>query len=210
MVTGNVTGAASISERPARAMSFLPAGDFVVADLEYTTWPGAMVRGWSDPGEFREIVQIGAVRVAHGDSLCETDALSFLVRPTLNPVLSDYFMALTGITSDDVAEHGTTLESALQDFVAFTDGLPVLTHGGDDRVIVAECARKSLTNPMDETTWQDIRPPFEAYTGRKMMSSDLPAHFGLPDQGRSHDALADSRALLRVLAHLQEAGKLAS
>ena len=33
------------------------------------------------------------------------------------------------------------------------------------------------------------------------MSSELPAHFGLAETGRTHDALADARAL--VLAHLQ-------
>jgi len=65
----------------------LPAGDFVIADLEYTSWEGALERGWDRPGEFREIVQIGAVKVQRSDSLRESDSFMVLVAPTLNPVL---------------------------------------------------------------------------------------------------------------------------
>jgi hypothetical protein len=147
-------------------MKVLPHGDFVVADLEYTAWEGALARGWSAPGDFREIVQIGAVRVARA---------------------------------------GVSLPEALNSFAAFADGLPILTHGGDDRLVVGECAEKSLANPLAACDWRDIRPAIETITGQAMMSSDLPARFGLPDQGRAHDALADSRALVRVLAHLEEA-----
>jgi len=37
-------------------MMNLPAGDFIVADLEYPSWEGAHARNWGGPGEFREIV----------------------------------------------------------------------------------------------------------------------------------------------------------
>jgi DNA polymerase III epsilon subunit-like protein len=40
-------------------------------------------------------------------------------------------------------------------------------------------------------------------TGRDLMSSELPAHLGLPQKGQTHDALADARALLAVLAHFE-------
>lgn len=202
MVTGSATAGASISDRTAPRMSVLPDGDFVVADLEYTAWEGSLANGWSAPGEFREIVQIGAVRVSHADGLHEADALSVLVRPTLNPRLSDYFTDLTGITNDDVAREGVSLAAALKTFADFARGLPILTHGGDDRVVIVECAGKSLNNPLADCDWQDIRPVIGKVTGQTMMSADLPAHFGLPDLGGAHNALADSRALVQVLAHL--------
>lgn len=183
-------------------MNVLPEGDFVVADLEYTAWEGSLANGWSAPGEFREIVQIGAVRVSRADGLREADAFSVLVRPTLNPVLSDYFTGLTGITNDDVAREGLDLTAALKAFAAFVGDLPILTHGGDDRVVVAECAEKSLANPLVDGDWRDIRPAIETLTGRTIMSADLPKHFGLPDMGGAHNALADSRALVQVLAHI--------
>lgn len=187
-------------------MKVLPDGDFVVADLEYTAWEGSLANGWSAPGEFREIVQIGAVRVARADGLREADAFAVLVRPTLNPSLSDYFTRLTGITNDDLARGGVSLPEALDSFAAFAGDLPILTHGGDDRVVVAECAEKSLANPLADGDWRDIRPVIESLTGAHLMSSDLPKHFGLPDQGHAHDALADSRALVLVLSYLEETG----
>jgi inhibitor of KinA sporulation pathway (predicted exonuclease) len=116
----------------------LPKDDFVIADLEYTSWEGALARGWDRPGKFREIVQIGAVRVSRAVGLQETDALSLLVRPTLNPELSDYFTNLTGITNADIARAGVPLDEALNRFAAFVGELPILTHGRDDLVVAEE------------------------------------------------------------------------
>lgn len=181
----------------------LPAGDFVIADLEYTSWAGALERGWNRPGEFREIVQIGAVRVQRSDSLRESGSFMVLVAPTLNPVLSEYFTDLTGITNPDIARAGVPVAKALERFVGFVDGLPILTHGPDNLVIVEECEKKRLANPLADHDWRDINPMIQAVTGQRLTSSELPEHFGLSLQGRTHDALADARALLQVLAHLQ-------
>ena len=79
------------------------SGMIIIADLEYTSWEGALESGWSAPGQFREIVQIGAVRVDAGDGFVEMAHFSMLVRPTINPELSDYFVTLTGITNDAMA-----------------------------------------------------------------------------------------------------------
>ena len=182
-------------------MMNLPAGDFIVADLEYTSWEGAHARNWGGPGEFREIVQIGAVRVSRDGGLKETAAFMALVQPTLNPVLSDYLIDLTGITNADIARAGVPIREGLDGFAEFVGALPILTHGRDDVAIVEECAGKNLDNPLADCTWHDINPPIRAIRERQLMSSELPAHFGLAETGRAHDALADARAL--VLAHLQ-------
>jgi len=180
----------------------LPDGDFVVADLEYTAWEGSLANRWSAPGELREVVQIGAVRVSRINGFREANAMSVLVRPTLNPILSDYFTGLTGITNADLDRESVSLTTALDLLAAFVQGLPILIHGGDNRVIDAECAEKSLDNPLADGDWRDIRPVVESVTGQTLMSADLPAHFGLPVLGGAHNALADSRALVQVLAHL--------
>ncbi len=195
-----------MSGAPASLSDVLPDGDFVIADLEYTSWEGAQARDWSGPGEFREIVQIGAVKVS-GPDMREVAAFAALVQPTLNPLLSDYFVELTGITNDDIAREGVSIEDALRTFHAFTGGLPVLTHGRDDTVVSGECEKKNLTDPFAGHDWRDISPAIRAVTGRVLMSSELPGHFGLEMPGRAHDALADARALRRVLAHLRAAGK---
>ena len=43
----------------------------------------------------------GAVRLSP-PALAERGSLECLVRPTVNPVLSDYFVSLTGITNEDL------------------------------------------------------------------------------------------------------------
>ena len=181
----------------------LPEGDFVIADLEYTSLEGALERGWDRPGEFREIVQIGAVKVHRSDGLRESDSLMVLVAPTLNPVLSDYFTDLTGITNPEIARAGVPVAEALERFFGFVAGLPILTHGPDNLVIAEECEKKSLTNPLADHDWRDINPMIHAVTGQQLTSSELPEHFGLSLQGQAHDALADARALLQVLVYMQ-------
>ena len=84
-----------------QSLSALLDRGVVIFDLEYTAWEGSLGRDWSLEDEHREIVQIGAVRL-EADTLDELDALECLVRPVMNPVLSDYFAALTGITNADL------------------------------------------------------------------------------------------------------------
>ena len=179
------------------------SGVIIIADLEYTSWEGALESGWSAPGQFREIVQIGAVRVDVGDGFAELAHFSVLVRPTINPELSDYFTALTGITNDAVARDGVSLENALVAFADFAGGDVILTHGRDDLVVGEDCALKDLGNPFADADWRDINPPLRAITDKRLMSSDLPAFFGLGRAENAHDALADARVLARGLAHLQ-------
>src|SRR6185436_5230646 len=111
-------------------------GMFVVYDLEFTSWPGAQDRGWTGPGEFREIVQIGALRIdpASMDVVGEFDAL---VRPVRNPELSEFFMDLTGITREELAARGQDFAAALDGFAKFCDGDYAISYG-NDMVIIGE------------------------------------------------------------------------
>ncbi|MEP4378249.1 MAG: exonuclease domain-containing protein [Alphaproteobacteria bacterium] len=179
------------------------SGMVVIADLEYTSWEGAQESGWAAPGQFREIVQIGAVRVDAGDHFSECADFSMLVRPTINPELSNYFTALTGITNESVARDGVGLAEALTAFAGFVRGDIVLSHGRDELVIGEDCALKELDNPFASADWRDINPPIRRVTDEHLMSSELPAFFGLDPVGPAHDALADARALAKVLAHLR-------
>ena len=70
-------------------------GKVVIFDTEYTTWEGAMERNWSGPGEYKEIVEIGAVLV-ETDNFSEVDTFSAYVKPVKNPKLSELFINLTG------------------------------------------------------------------------------------------------------------------
>ena len=85
-------------------MTSRPAGP-VVFDLEFTAWPGSIQSQWSRPGEFREVVQIGAVRLSPR-TLKPVEEFEMLIIPRLNPVLSDFFVQLTGITNEALTRRG--------------------------------------------------------------------------------------------------------
>ena len=45
-------------------------------DTEYTSWEGSISRNWSEPNEFKEIVQIGAV-VSRNDLIISRNNSSY-------------------------------------------------------------------------------------------------------------------------------------
>ena len=77
--------------------------------------PGAMARHWLEPGQFKEVVQIGAVKL-DGRDLSVVDELDLLVKPRINARLSAYFENLTGIGNDAVAAHGLDFADAYDRF----------------------------------------------------------------------------------------------
>ena len=89
-----------------------------IFDLEYTAWECSMARHWLMPGEFKEVVQIGAVKL-DADSFAVLGEFEILVRPRINPLLSPYFEKLTGITSARIARQGTDFALAYARFVEF-------------------------------------------------------------------------------------------
>ena len=90
----------------------LASPTITIFDLEYTAWECSMARHWLTPGEFKEVVQIGAVKL-DADSFAPLAEFDMLVRPRINPVLSPYFEKLTGITSESVARQGEDFAARL-------------------------------------------------------------------------------------------------
>src|SRR5258706_10294556 len=86
----------------------LASPTITIFDLEYTAWECSMARHWLTPGEFKEVVQIGAVKLDPG-SFAVLDELGVLVGPRINPVLSPYFEKLTGITRPPGVRDGKRL-----------------------------------------------------------------------------------------------------
>ncbi len=185
--------------------SLLAASHVVLFDTEYTSWPGALERGWSGPGEHREIVQIGGILLDRRFE--EIGSFSQLVRPAVNPVLSQYFTDLTGITNVDVEARGALLTDVLDQFAAFCSRSSlVCAFGPDDEVIQENCDLLGLKNPMVDTTVVDIRSCLCGIARVRTDETDcsrLPLAFGLPQQPQSHDALADARAVASVLRYLK-------
>lgn len=175
----------------------------VVYDLEYTTWEGARDRGWTGPGEHREVVQVGAVRLDGGAGL------SLLVRPRLNPVLSDYFIRLTGVTQERVEAQGMGFEAALARLEAFAAGAVLVSNGADEAVLRENCRLTGLAFPF-EGRCRDVSALLARQAGAAVhvFSCDMIATFGLEGRETAHDALGDARQVALVLRHLLDGGRI--
>jgi inhibitor of KinA sporulation pathway (predicted exonuclease) len=178
----------------------------VVFDMEWTSWPGFRESGWDQPGRYCEVVQIGAVALAAHDGFREVDSFQILVKPNKNPVVSDYFRALTGITPAMVKDEGVGFPDALSIFMDFAGPEPVqfACFGMDVDVIEMNCGFWHMPMPAEFGNHVDIK---KAFLDRNIVedhweSSDLPRYLGLPQVGEAHTALADSRALAAALRHV--------
>jgi len=103
----------------------------VIFDLEFTAWEGSVASRWSRPGEYTEVVQIGAVKLA-ADSLKELDSFEMLVKPRINPKLSDYLVALTGITNERLEAFGVDFITAYRAFLDFVGDGAIWAFARDD------------------------------------------------------------------------------
>jgi inhibitor of KinA sporulation pathway (predicted exonuclease) len=187
------------------------ANSIVVFDTEYTAWQGSLERGWSGPGELREIVQIGAVRLTP-DAFEEADALDVIIRPVMNPGLSDYFTALTGITNDRVRTEGVTLAEALDRFLDFiADTTLVLANGSDLRVIDYNCRLLDISCVLTPERFRNLSSMLQTLFGgpeETVSSYRLAEAVGEPTTGRAHDGLADARSIAAALRALRRDGRI--
>ncbi len=185
----------------------MPDDDVVVFDTEFTAWRGSVERAWQGPGEFREIVQIGAVRI-DAKTLAETAAFSILIRPKLNPSLSDYFVALTRITNERLARDGVDFQAGTSAFAAFVGRRRMYCYGRDDRIMAANAERLGKPGLWSNTTAVNLRQWLVdvgiAVTG--VSSGTLAKHVGSASQGIAHDALIDARSLAEAVRFLVKNG----
>lgn len=178
-------------------MSKLP-DKFIIFDTEFTAWEGSQARGWSAEGEYREVIQIGAVKVS---GLKEIDSFLVYVRPAKNPILSDYIKELTGISQEKIDKEGMSYEQAQAFLYNWADGLTMYSFGSDASVLKENSDLVRLEFPFSPQNFGDIRPVFREHgvdTGQ-YMSSTIPLAFGQTAPPDGHDALNDARSILLAL-----------
>jgi inhibitor of KinA sporulation pathway (predicted exonuclease) len=178
-----------------------------IFDLEYTAWECSMARHWLTPGEFKEVVQIGAVKL-DADSFAILAEFETLVRPRINPHLSPYFEKLTGITSETVARHGKDFAAAYARFLDFAGEGPIAAFGHDERVLEANLRLYGMSGTRVLPPFYDLRGWFAALgmDPRGMHSCDLAPALGLAFVGQTHNALHDARAIAGAMAVMASRG----
>jgi inhibitor of KinA sporulation pathway (predicted exonuclease) len=179
----------------------------VIFDLEFTAWPGSMQRNWMAPGEFKEIVQIGAVKV-DAATLVPISDFECLVKPRFNPVISNYLEQLTGITNDGVANRGVDFADAFARFVDFTDGGVIAAFGRDDLVFEENIQLYGLRDAPSMPRYKNVIPWLleNGIDPRGKHACDVAFLCGAQFMGRKHDALDDARSVTAGIAALIKRG----
>jgi predicted cupin superfamily sugar epimerase len=176
----------------------------VVSDVEFTAWEGSIPAHWMRPGEFKEIVQFAAVKVnADFDPVEKFDVL---VRPRVNPRLSDYVRAVIHISDADLEARGVPFAEAWRRFMAFAGDLPLIAYGRDDLVLAANLRLAGLDDSLPPYTnvvdWLNENGLALAHEH----GCDIGPAAGVPFAGRPHNALDDSLSLAAGIKALMGRG----
>ncbi|PIR82618.1 hypothetical protein COU20_01500 [Candidatus Kaiserbacteria bacterium CG10_big_fil_rev_8_21_14_0_10_59_10] len=196
------------TENQSRLKVKFPA-EFILFDFEYTAWEKSDERNWSGPGEHREIIQIGAIKVS-ATTLSETDSLLDYVRPEKNPELSDFIIQLTGITQTDIESRGIPFSQALKKLEEFIGGLRAYCWGRDIEVLKENCELLQVSTSLSSDHLTNLRPlmapiflnlgvDIDAYSSGTLIQA-----FEDEPLLKAHDALNDMRNLLSAIRYVRE------
>ncbi len=174
----------------------------IIFDTEYTTWEGALKRHWNGPGEHRELVHLGAIRVDMTKP-CETDSFEIFVKPRVNPILSSFFVELTGITQNIIDLKGVDFSVAWKSFIKWSRKDAAYSFGNDGEVLKENCMLASIPYHED-ARFHDICAVFEKYGvhTNRYHSSTIVRAFGKEPRIGAHNALNDARSILDGLVLL--------
>ena len=155
-----------------------------------------MAQRWLAPGEFKEVVQIGAVKL-DVESFAVLDEFEILVRPRINRVLSHYLVQLTGITNEALAARGVDFADAYRKFVAFAQGGHIIAFGRDDRVLANNLRLCGIADAPPIPLYANAIPWLleNGIDARGFHACHVARLCGAEFSGRAHDALEDSRSV---------------
>ncbi|ELT98575.1 hypothetical protein CAPTEDRAFT_130678 [Capitella teleta] len=181
---------------------------YLVVDFEATcedshTWP-------------HEIIEFPIV-VIDGKTHQVVDEFHSYVRPTINPVLTDFCISLTGISQDQVdssplfPEVLTSVESWLHRNKYCGKGVrsAFVTDGPWDmsRFMYLQCKHSNLAFPRWANTWVNIRKTYcNFYHFKRTSLRKMLENMGMSFEGRPHCGLDDTRNIARIAQRMLQDG----
>ena len=190
----------------------------ILFDTEYTSWTGCNEHGWHD-WQKKEIVQISALKI--DENLAVLAEFNRLCKPKFNPVLSDYFVDLTGITNDMVTSSGEDFTKVYNDFKNFVGSDVCFSHAWgqsadslSDGAVVQENLRLYNLLTDDKITYRNIAPIFKQLYDKhhikikQQSSGQIVKLLGLNVQHQiqgldTHNAMFDVYSILVGLRYFQ-------
>ncbi len=187
--------------------------DVIILDTEFTAWEGSQDRGWSEPWEHREIIQVGAIRINPETFEDTKDAFDVLVKPVINPELSDFITQLTSITNEDIAKRGVSFAKAAALFHGYSDNAHIFSFGGDCHVLNEDIEMYDLQKIIESFLGNDVRAwaieqGIDVTTplpdGRALTSGTFAESVGAPFKTEAHYALNDVLSIRAAVKYLVE------
>ncbi len=179
----------------------------IIFDLEFTAWEGSLSHRWLRPGEYTEIVQIGAVKM-NTMTLEIIDRLFVSVRPRINREISGYLEKLIGMTNAELELSGVDFAEAYARFLHFVGASAIYAFGRDDLIFESNFRLYGLfdlpqlppyTNLISWLIEQGMDP-------RGMHACDVGPMAGVPFSGQIHNALDDAHSVAHGVAALVNKG----
>lgn len=180
--------------------------EIIVWDSEFTAWDGSYDNGWTAPGQFKELIQIGAVRVRTSD-FAELDRFEVYIKPTINPILSAYFIELTGITQEKINRNGLLSKKALPMFFNWVKRSSLYSWGITDYWALAEtCKINNIILPLNKDKFYDVRMIFwkKGVMAEDYQSSTIVKAFSQKPKRAAHSAINDARTIVDGLTFLSD------
>ena len=184
---------------------------FILFDTEYTAWEGSQERNWSYDYEYKELICISALKINNkNNKLNIVDKFNCYIKPTINPLLSDYIINLTGITQNTIDIHGISFKNAIKKFYKFCNTNKIYSYGNDYNEIKINLELNNISSLSIYYKWEckffDIRTIFELYninTNKYSSGTIYKSVKLIPDKKINiHDSQWDTYSLFITLKYL--------
>jgi len=169
--------------------------NYVIIDLEATCWPkGTRV-------EKSEIIEIGAVML-HRDTLETLGEFSSFVKPTQEPVLSQFCKELTGIQQDDV-DNAKNFSDVYKRFIGWigADSFRLCSWGQYDlNQLREDCKKHKIPFPIIHDK-RHINLKKEVASQRRIKACGMKAALQIlhvPLDGQHHRGIDDARNIAKI------------
>lgn len=185
-------------------MFYLPK-KIIIWDTEFTCWENSDKNGWTAPGQAKELIQIGAIRLRTSD-FSEIDKFDILIKPMASPVLSDYLIELTGITQKKVDKYGLSFKKALPMFLSWVGKSNLYSWGLTDFWALAEtCKINGIILPIPKNRFFDARMIFwkNGVAAENYQSSTIVRAFGKKPERHAHSSMNDAQTIVDALRALR-------